>query len=129
MGPIGAHQNPKTLAVVKRTMTNSLISSSTLAGDNVVNLQGENLGSIKDLMIDVGSGTIEYAVLSFGGLLGLGDKLFAIPFKQLSVDHENRRMVLAVDKERLESAPGFDKNDWPDFADPIFRSSVDSHYV
>lgn len=110
-------------------MTNSLISSSSLTGDNVVNPQGESLGSVKDLMIDMPTGTIEYAVLSFGGVLGLGDKLFAIPFKQLGVDHENKRMVLNVDKERLENAPGFDKNDWPDFANPSFRSSIDSHYA
>ena len=107
----------------------TLLSSSSISGDDVVNAQGEDLGRIEDLMIDTESGAVEYAVLSFGGLLGIGDKYFAVPFKQMHVDRENRRMVLNVDKSRLENAPGFDKDNWPDFADPAFRSSVDRHYV
>ena len=80
-------------------------------------------------MVDVSSGKIEYAVLSFGGFLGVGDKYFAVPFNQLQVDFENECMILDVDKERLENAPGFDKEDWPDFANPSFRNSVDSYYA
>ncbi|MEE2567221.1 PRC-barrel domain-containing protein [Hyphobacterium marinum] len=110
-------------------MANNLISSSTIDGDSVVNPQGEDLGHIKDLMLDPADGKIEYAVLDFGGFLGIGDKYFAIPFSNLAVDRENKRMVLNVDKERLKDAPGFDKDTWPDFADPNFRSSVDRYYL
>ncbi len=109
-------------------MTNQLLSSSTIAGDSVKNRQGEELGNIEDLMVDVSSGKVEYAVLSFGGFLGLGDKYFAIPFNQLGVDHKNHCMILNVDKERLKDAPGFDKDNWPNFADPSFRNSVNTYY-
>ena len=107
---------------------NHLLSSSSIEGDGVRNAQGEDLGSIKDLMIDPSSGKVEYAVLTFGGFLGMGDKYFAIPFERLSVDRENECMVLDVPKERLKDAPGFDKDNWPDFADQSFRDSVNTYY-
>lgn len=110
-------------------MANYLISSSTLDGDSVVNTQGEDLGHIKDLMVDPADGKVEYAVLDFGGFLGIGDKYFAVPFTNFTVDRENKRMVLNVDKDRLKDAPGFDKDNWPDFADADFRSSVDRYYL
>ncbi len=109
-------------------MTTHLLSSSSINGDDVVNAQGEDLGHVEDLMIDTNEGKIEYAVLSFGGFLGLGDKYFAIPFKQFSVDRENKKMVLNVDKDRLKDAPGFDKENWPNFADQKFRSQIDAYY-
>ncbi|MEH6411339.1 MULTISPECIES: PRC-barrel domain-containing protein [unclassified Hyphomonas] len=109
-------------------MTHSLLSASSINGDSVHNAQGEDLGKIEDLMVDTGSGQIEYAVLSFGGFLGMGDKYFAVPFNRLSVDRENKHMVLNVEKDRLKNAPGFDKDKWPDFADPQFRTSMTTHY-
>lgn len=104
------------------------LSTSTLTGDDVVNGSGEDLGSIEDFMLDMRDGRVEYAVLSFGGFLGMGDKLFAIPFEALSVDFENERMVLDVPKEKLEEAPGFDKDEWPDFSDETFRREIHSHW-
>ena len=92
----------------------SILSTSTLMHDNVVNPQGENLGDIKDFMIDTDDGRIVYAVLSFGGLWGLGDKLFAVPVQVLHLDPERRECILHESRERLEDAPGFDKDDWPD---------------
>ncbi|HAQ34054.1 MAG: photosystem reaction center subunit H [Maricaulis sp.] len=109
--------------------TNFLLSSSSISGDSVVNSGGDDLGHVKDLMVDPVTGKVDYAVLSFGGFLGMGDKYFAVPFNQFSVDRENKRMVLNVDKERLKDAPGFDKDDWPDFADPRFRDSVSNFYA
>ena len=106
-----------------------LLSSTSINSDNVKNRAGEDVGNIKDLMIDTETGQVEYAVLSFGGFLGLGDKYFAIPFNQLSVDRENECMVLNVAKERLEEAPGFDKDNWPNFADTSYRSTVDTYYL
>lgn len=111
-------------------MTSPMLSATTIAGTNVVNPQGEDLGAIEDLMIDLeGPGSIQYAVLSFGGFLGIGDKLFAIPFEQLQADRDNERFVLNVDKERLKDAPGFDKDDWPNFADPRFQETIHSYYA
>ena len=93
-----------------------VLSATAIVGDKVVNTAGEQLGSIKELMIDLEAGLIAYAVLSFGGFLGMGDKLFAIPWEALIVNTENHTFILDVDKEVLENAPGFDKDNWPDNA-------------
>ena len=90
-----------------------VLAADTLTGDKVVNLQNEDLGKIEHLMIDLGTGRIAYAVLSFGGFLGMGDKLFAIPWSALTVDTLEKRFILKVDKELLKRAPGFDKEQWP----------------
>ena len=104
------------------------LSATSLIGDNVRNAEGKDLGEIKDIMIDVSNARIEYAVLSFGGFLGMGDKLFAVPFEALRVDTDEECLVLNMDKETLKKAPGFDKDNWPDFADQTFRDSIHSHY-
>jgi sporulation protein YlmC with PRC-barrel domain len=105
-----------------------VLSASTLKGDKVVNLQGEDLGKIEDLMIDLERGRIAYAVLSFGGFLGMGDKLFAIPWQALTVDTEGKQLVLNIDKELLKRAPGFDKNNWPDMTDPAWGAELYTYY-
>lgn len=105
-----------------------MLSASTLIGDNVVNLQGEHLGEIKDFMLDTESGRILYGVLDFGGFLGIGNKLFAVPVQALRLDAENERFLLDVTKERLENAPGFDKDNWPRTASDDFLDRVYRHY-
>jgi sporulation protein YlmC with PRC-barrel domain len=105
-----------------------VLASSTLNGENVRNAAGEDLGEIKDLMIDTTSGTIQYAVLSFGGWLGMGDKLFAVPWNAMRLDTANHCLVLDVPKERLKDAPGFDKDNWPDFADTTFTNRISNYY-
>lgn len=104
------------------------LSTSTLTGDDVVNAEGEDLGTIEDFMIDLQNGRVDYAVLSFGGFLGLGDKLFAIPFELLDVDFENKRVTLDIDREALEDAPGFDKDDWPDTSDEAWHTRIHDHW-
>lgn len=104
------------------------LSASTLDGNDVKNAKGENLGHIKDLMINLNDGKIAYAVLSFGGFLGLGDKLFAIPWDQIRVDQENECCVLNMDKDRLERAPGFDKDNWPKTGDVKYLTQVYEFY-
>ncbi len=94
-------------------MTPVVLSASTINGTPVKNSAGKDLGKIEELMIDLSSGQISYAVLSFGGFLGLGDKLFAIPWEALRVDTENKVIVLDVDQQTLKDAPGFDKDNWP----------------
>lgn len=105
-----------------------VLSASTLKGDKVVNNQGEDLGNIDDLMLDLEGGRIAYAVLSFGGFLGMGDKLFAIPWDAMTVDQENKQLVLNVDKNLLKQAPGFDKDNWPDMTDPAWGAELYSYY-
>lgn len=105
-----------------------LMGANTLIGNDVYNLEDEDLGDIKEIMIDMNTGEICYAVLSFGGFLGIADKLFAVPWSALELDTANKRFMLDVDKERLESAPGFDKDEWPDMADSSWQDTVHSYY-
>jgi hypothetical protein len=93
-----------------------------------VNTQGENLGKVEEVMIDAVPGRVAYAVLSFGGFLGVGDKLFAVPWKSLNYDPQQEAFVINADKRLLEKAPGFDKNSWPDLADTNWRASIYSYY-
>ena len=104
------------------------MSASTLIGDDVVNAQGESLGDLKEIMLDTENGKIAYGVLSFGGVFGIGDKLFAVPWRALRVDRENKRLVLDVSKDRLKDAPGFDKDHWPNFADSTFTNQMNTYY-
>ena len=105
-----------------------VMSASSLIGDRVKNKAGEDIGKVKELMIDVPSGRVAYAVLSFGGVLGLGDKLFAIPWNALTLDEDEKQFILNVDKKTLENAPGFDDNNWPDMADPGWGTKIYSYY-
>src|SRR5665213_4459357 len=86
-----------------------VMGASTLAGDAVVDRNGDSLGEIKEIMVDVPTGRVAYAVLSFGGFLGLADKLFAVPWSALTLDTDNKQFILDVDKDRLNDAPGFDQ--------------------
>jgi sporulation protein YlmC with PRC-barrel domain len=107
----------------------SLIRGNTFIGAEVENPQGQNLGDIKDVVIDRASGRIAYAVVSFGGFLGVGEKLFAVPwgaFSQPKADKET--LVLDMDKERLKNAPGFDQNNWPQMASREWVTSLYSYY-
>ena len=105
-----------------------VLSASTLGGDRVKNSQGEDLGKVEEIMIDIPTGRVAYVVLSFGGFLGMGDKLFAIPWTSLMLDEDEKCFVLEADKELLKAAPGFDKNNWPDMADPAWRTQIYSYY-
>jgi len=99
-----------------------------LAGDSVRNAAGEDLGKIDEIMIDIPSGRVAYAVLSFGGFLGMGDKLFAVPWSALKVDEDEQCFILNVDKRTIEQAPGFDKNNWPDMSDISWGRQMFSYY-
>lgn len=90
-----------------------VMSASTMIGDRVTNAEGDDLGEVKEIMIDRDTGRIAYAVLSFGGVLGMGDKLFAVPWQALELSTEDKAFHLDIDREKLESAPGFDKDNWP----------------
>ncbi|MEM5789232.1 MAG: PRC-barrel domain-containing protein [Syntrophobacteraceae bacterium] len=113
---------------VRGTDVRRVMSASSLIKDRVVNTEGEDLGKIEEFMIDLDSGCIAYAVLSFGGFLGLGDKLFAIPIQALSLDEDKKCFILNVSKEKLKNASGFDKGDWPDMASPEWGTAVFEYY-
>jgi sporulation protein YlmC with PRC-barrel domain len=111
-----------------RDVNPEVLSAGTMMGTSVVNPQGEDLGDIEEFMIDLDGGRISYVVLSFGGLLGVGDKLFAIPWDALVVDTKKERIILDVDKEILKDAPGFPKDDWPEAPTREWISGVYTHY-
>lgn len=106
-----------------------LMSASSLRSNEVYDGKSEELGSIKEIMIDMRSGRVAYAVMSFGGFLGMGGKLFAVPWEALKLDTKNKRFILDVQKDQLESAPGFDKNQWPNMADPSWAKAIHSYYL
>ncbi|ELR73724.1 hypothetical protein C900_01334 [Fulvivirga imtechensis AK7] len=111
-------------------MVPRLLSARTIEGTTVENAEGKDIGEIKDIMIDLETGYVAYAVLSFGGFLGFGEKLFAIPLEafQFNTIEDEEKLILDIDKERLENAPGFDKDHWPQNPDRTFISSVYTHY-
>jgi sporulation protein YlmC with PRC-barrel domain len=103
--------------------------ASELIGSNIENHQGDNLGEIEDLVMDPATGRISYAVLSYGGVLGIGDRLTAVPFTALSPKpDEPDKFVLNIERERLEQAPGFEPREWPDLTDPNYTRQVDEFY-
>ena len=105
-----------------------LMGANTLIGNDVYNHNDEDLGDIKEFMLDMHSGRVAYAVLSFGGILGMGEKLFAVPWAALTLDTVNKRFILKVDKDTLNNAPGFDKDNWPDMADESWTKKIHSYY-
>lgn len=105
-----------------------LMGASTLIGDRVRDKKDEELGEIKEIMLDMRTGEVSYAVLSYGGFLGMGDKLFAVPWDALTLDAKNEGFTLDVDKKRLQDAPGFDKSKWPDMSDPSWAKQIHTYY-
>ncbi len=105
-----------------------VLSASTLSGDRVRNSAGEDLGKIEEIMLDIPSGRVAYAVLSFGGFLGIGNKLFAVPWQALSLNERDHEFILNMDRQKLENAPGFDKDNWPDMADPAWGEQIHKHW-
>lgn len=106
----------------------TLLSATSLEGTDVKNFQGESLGDVKDFMIDTTTGKVRYAVMDFGGFLGVGNKLFAVPMEAMKVDTEDECFKLNADKEKLKNAEGFDKDNWPNFADPQWQTRIDQYY-
>jgi sporulation protein YlmC with PRC-barrel domain len=105
-----------------------IMAASSFEGETVVNNLGETVGEIEEIMLDVRSGRIAYAVMSVGGFLGIGEKYFAIPWRAFTMDTDNHRFLLDVDKDRLNNAPGFDKDHWPSMADQSWAMQVHSYY-
>lgn len=108
--------------------TSKVMAATTLVGNSVRNPEGEDLGRIEDFVIDLEEGVIAYAVLSFGGFLGMGDKLFAVPWSALSLDPDEKQFILDVDRDTLKQAPGFDKDNWPDMADRRWGAQIHRYY-
>lgn len=95
----------------------AVVAVGAICGAQVTNRDGEALGTIAELMVDTASGRISYAVLSFGGVLGVGEKLFAVPWDCLAIDPTSNGVTLDLPRARLDEADGFDKDAWPTVPD------------
>ncbi len=116
------HEGPSANSPVQR------LTATTIIGDKVENLEGEDLGKIDNLMINVQSGEIDYVVLEFGSFLGLGGKLFAIPFRQFYLNAEKHAFILNRDKDSFKNMPGFDKDHWLATNDHAYYQDVDNYW-
>ena len=105
-----------------------LISSEKVAGSKVENTKGDNLGHIAEIMIDKISGRVGYAVLNYGSFLGMGGRLFALPWELLKYDTQRDAYIVGVPVERLKNAPSFDANAWPDMDERDFGKSIRDYY-
>jgi sporulation protein YlmC with PRC-barrel domain len=108
--------------------SHSPVKASSIIGTDVVNAKHEDLGDIKEVVIDPHTGRVAYAVVSFGGILGMGEKLFAIPFSAFDYDVTENEYVLDVSKEQLKAAPGFDSDHWPSMSDEKWNRDVYKYY-
>ena len=105
-----------------------VMAASTLDGDKILSTDGEEVGKVKEIMLDVQAGRIAYVVMSCGGFLGIGDKLLAIPWNALTLDTTRKCFLVALSAERIKNAPGFDKQHWPSMADATWATSVHQYY-
>lgn len=114
----------------KRIVASRSFRSSNLEGMPVYNLAGEEVGKIEELVINVEQGRIEYAALGVGGFLGIGEKMFAVPWRLFTLNYDETKsfFVLDVSKQVLEKAPGFDKSRWPDVANPKWADDIEKYY-
>jgi sporulation protein YlmC with PRC-barrel domain len=108
--------------------TPRLISSEKVEGTSVVNPHGDDLGHIQEIMIDKISGRVGYAVLKYGSFLGMGGKLFALPWDQLKYDTQRDAYVVNLPEDRLKGGPSYDEGRPPDFDDPQWGKSVHDYY-
>lgn len=111
-----------------QAFSNAPLKASSMIGTNVVNLTGENLGDVEEVVIDPRTGKVAYAVISFGGFLGMGEKLFAVPFSALKYHVAKNEYSLVVSKERLKTAPGFDPDHWPAMSDEKWNREIYKYY-
>lgn len=118
----------KPATATQQQVVRRVLGATTLSGDRVRNSAGDDLGKVEELMIDLATGRIAYVVLSFGGFLGMGDKLFAVPWNAFAVDQAAKEFRLEVQPETLKNAPGFDKDHWPDMSERSFGVEISRHY-
>jgi sporulation protein YlmC with PRC-barrel domain len=105
-----------------------IMAASTLDSERVLSSDGDEVGKIKEIMLDVKAGRIAYAVMASGGFLGIGEKLLAIPWSALALDTDRKCFLLEVSSARVKEAPGFDKEHWPSMADPSWATTLHEFY-
>jgi PRC-barrel domain len=109
-----------------RVVVRGTCAASTLLGRRVLSAARDEMGNIEEIMLDLVSGRIAYAVLSFSGFPGIANKRFPVPWSALRLDQSD--FILDIDKKTFEGAPDFEKDNWPDMSDPAFSRAVHKHY-
>jgi len=109
-------------------LQHKLYRGSKIIGTNVRDPKERKIGQIKDLILDGGRGEIAYAVVSFGGVMGVGKKFHAIPWQALQPSDNGNHYILHADRETISQAPGFDKARWPDMADRNWNAEIDRYW-
>lgn len=104
--------------------SSKVVKCSEVTGRTIKNMQRENLGKIEEIVLDKMSGKTLYLVLECGSFLGMGGKFFAIPWNAIHFDSNEDCFILNMDKERLKTAKGFDKDHWPDGPDTLFGADT-----
>ena len=107
---------------------NGIVKADDVVGVKVKNAQNEDLGEVEAVMLDKHDGYVHYVVLSFGGFLGMGEKLFAMPWEIFSYDDDEDCFIINVDKEKLKNSPGFDKDHWPNMSDTTWSQGVRDYF-
>jgi sporulation protein YlmC with PRC-barrel domain len=105
------------------------IATSALKGARVRNFAGEDLGKVDDLILDLHSGRTTYVVISLGGFLGIGDRLYAVPWELFSVRRGEPQLFVDLDKAVLADAPSFDRARWPDMSEETWIQDIQLHYA
>lgn len=108
--------------------TNHVVNANDVIGVKVENMQGDDLGKIEALMLDKLSGKVNYVVLSYGGFLGMGNKLFAMPWNIFSYNKDKECFQIPLNVEQLKNSPGFDKDQWPNMSDKVWSESINRYY-
>ena len=114
---------------VEADETNRLISSEKVDGTAVYNRVADRLGTVHHLMIDKYTGQVEYAVMSFGGFLGIGESYNPLPWRVLNYNASLGGYCVDLDRSRLERAPRYTPSSLPDWSDRAYRSRIDEYWI
>ncbi len=116
------------MVIAKVETPHKVLPISSLKGYAVKNHHGEELGKVEEFMMDPETGRIGYFVISFGGVLGIGNKLYAVPFKAMKLNPVDHIFRLEITKAKLTEAPGFEKHAWPEMTDTNWGTRLHGFY-
>jgi sporulation protein YlmC with PRC-barrel domain len=119
---------PEDLPVQEPTVSHDNIRASRVRGTEVYNAEGEHLGHIDDIVLGKRDGKAQYAIMSFGGFLGIGEKYHPLPWESLTYDPGRGGYVVSVSREQLEGAPSYAVEEEPDWADPDYGRRLRAYY-
>jgi hypothetical protein len=126
---MNALKKPGVIINKESKMSNrTVVNAKDVISLKVMNNQEQDLGKIEAIMLHKVDGKVAYVVLSYGGFLGMGNKLFAIPWNVFSYDAARDCLILSLSEEKLKNSPGFDKDNWPDMSDQTWNSTIHNYY-